>query len=350
MKLAFFFLDAFAPGGYPRDVRWLAGALSAYGCEVSVLGRPGPESDGTGSAIQVTREQEWLREAREADVLHIFGFSNVAQLRAATRMRSVASAVVISPLAHLMSEHVRVSAWKKTPFYAFVGRTLSRKTHAHFFSRREEAESRRFLHPLGSFIAPAGVFPTATTPRLEGPGDHLLFFGRNDVHQKGLDLLVEGYERALARGLDLPLVIGGRAHGESEAFMREAMSRPALKGRLEWAGPASDDERERLMAGARTFVFLSRWDGPPRPVREAIALEVPVIVSGGTNMGDDVTDHGAGLEVRSTPDAIAAALLCTQDVDQIAAWRDGARRLKDDLSWERVASAYLAGYEAVLAR
>ncbi|HWL65038.1 MAG TPA: glycosyltransferase, partial [Actinomycetota bacterium] len=173
----------------------------------------------------------------------------------------------------------------------------------------------------------------------------LLFFGRNDVNQKGLDLLIEGYALARARGLDLPLVIGGRAHEDSANYLTEAVKRQGVSEHVSFVGETSDQERSRLMSNARAFVFPSRWDGPPRPVREAIALGVPVLVTPGTNMAEVVAEHDAGAVMQPTPEGVRDALIQLSDVDRVERWRRNSEKLRAALSWPKLARLYLAAYE-----
>lgn len=348
MKVVFLYHDALAPGGYPRDVRWLAGSLGELGVDVTILGRPGPLSDGLGSATVVDEIGAWGHAVRDDPVLHAFGISNRIQVQALRGLASGASRLVFSPLAHMMREHIRVGSHMKRPAYRIAGAWLrQRGAIGHFFSALDRAESAPFFAPRESFVAGVGVFPDDAAGRVSSTGDpYLLFFGRNDVNQKGLDLLVEGYARARAGGLDLPLVIGGRAHGDSVTLLNTAVERLGVAEHVSFVGETSDEERSRLMANARAFVFPSRWDGPPRPVREAIALGVPVLVTPGTNMADVVAEHDAGAVMDPTPDGVSTALLRLTDPEQVERWRRNSLALRDALSWPTLARIYLAAYGA----
>lgn len=343
-KVCFFYLDGLAPGGYPRDMRWLAGGLIDRGVDVTVLARPGSQSDGLGGADVSSDQDRWPDLVRHTDLLHVFGFSEPAQLKAARALSQAAPATVVSPLVHLMTEHVRVGSWKKRPAYLVAGRVF-RRTTGHFFSEIERQEARRYYDPPRSFLAGAGLFPATDAPAdASRDGDYLLFFGRNDVHQKGLDRLLEGYAEAVRAGFELPLVIAGRAQGDSDTYLRAAAARLGLTTRIELVGERDDRGRDALMRGARTLVFLSRWDGPPRPVREAIAVGLPVIVSRGTNTSELVAAHGAGVEAGDSPSEVAAALLRAADADEVERWRRGVTRLQETMSWSVLAQDFLTGY------
>lgn len=348
MKVALLYFHAFGPGGYPKDVRWLAGSLSSKGVSVQVVANDGEERDGLSNST-ITPVHDLSEAAHHADVLHMLGLFLPAQLRVWRMLRSPAASVV-SPLAHLMPEHVRYRSVKKKPYLAAVRAAFAgaRRRHvAHLFSSEEEPGARKYLGSSDFFQATAGLFPVESSrPNAQDrhSGDYLLFFGRNDVHQKGLDRLLKGYRSAVDLGLDLHLLIAGKSDRDSGDELRAAIRAYQIERNVEVLGEVSIQERTQLLLETKALVFLSRWDGPPRPIREALAVGTPVIVSRGTNMGELVESHGAGRSP-STMEDLAPCLLQAEDEDIVAQWRDGAEKLRERLSWERVADEYIAGYE-----
>jgi glycosyltransferase involved in cell wall biosynthesis len=251
-----------------------------------------------------------------------------------------------------MQPHLRRRWWKKFPYIAAMQPVLATSPHvAHFFSETERAaRGSRYLRAVASFDASLGLFPVFTkkeTPAAASD-DYLLFFGRNDVYQKGIDILLESYARGMAGGLGLPLLIAGQPAGDSERFIAKAIDRLGLAGRVQVLGGVSEERKWELLSGARCLVFLSRWDGPPRPIREAMATGTPVIVSAGTNLGEVVRAVGGGLCVETRLDEIAAGLLGSQDPPTARSWKIKARDYKDVLDWTRVVQQYVRGYELTL--
>ena len=88
MNLALVYLDALAGGGYPRDVRWLAGALADTETSVRLVADKGSNVDGLGSAT-VLSPDEFRSSAHEFDVVHLWGmFAPSAFLLCRGRWRS----------------------------------------------------------------------------------------------------------------------------------------------------------------------------------------------------------------------------------------------------------------------
>jgi glycosyltransferase involved in cell wall biosynthesis len=350
MNVALLYLDALQGGGYPRDVRWLAGGLASAGVAVKLIARPGPHRDGLGTAITVD-PPEFHSVARAADILHLWGIFSPAQFRLSRWLRPRAR-YVITPAAHLMQPHLRRRWWKKLPYIAAMQPVLATSPHvAHFFSETERAaRASRYLRARASFDASLGLFPAFNRKEAAAAAsdDYLLFFGRNDVYQKGIDILLEAYARGMRGGLGLPLLIAGQPAGGSERFIRRAIDRLGLAGRVQMLGRVSEERKWELLSGARCLVFLSRWDGPPRPIREAMATGTPVIVSPGTNLGEIVRAVGGGLCVETRLDEIAAGLLRSQDRPTARLWKSRARAYRDVLDWNRVVQQYVRGYELTL--
>jgi glycosyltransferase involved in cell wall biosynthesis len=357
MKVALVYRDALQGGGYPRDVRWLVGSLAAVGASVTLVAKPGDETDGLTDGVRWVEFGAAARPGQWDVVHHLFGIFIPGQIEVA---RGLPGRVhVVSPGAHLMRAHLSRRWWKKIPYLLWWRARLAGKPVAiHVFSEAELPVVRWILRRAPVFQAPLGVFPTpeGRTPPVPATGaidrglaeDYVLFLGRNDIFQKGIDLLLRGFASAVVRGFRRPLVIAGRPWGDSCTQIHRLCVQLGIKDRVSVLGEVGEGTKWELLRRARCLAFLSRWDGPPRPIRESLAAGTPVIVSHGTNMADLVVEEGAGAAVPGEPDVIAEALLASEDPAGLAAWRQGARRLAERLAWPRVAACYLRGYESVL--
>jgi hypothetical protein len=154
-----------------------------------------------------------------------------------------------------------------------------------------------FEASLGVFPVPVAIAEAQWRKMERTDGADLLFFGRNDVYQKGIDILLEGFARAVRSGVNVRLAIAGWPWMDSERYIRSFIESHGLGDAVRLVGPVDEKTKYDLLAAADYLVFLSRWDGPPRPILEAIAVGTPVIISPETNMGDLVHEYEAGLQV-----------------------------------------------------
>jgi len=143
------------------------------------------------------------------------------------------------------------------------------------------------------------IYPPIETQELEktpsGARDYYLIVGRQ-VASKRLDVTVDAFNE-----LGLPLKVAG----VGEEIARQ---RARAKANIEWLGRVSDAERNRLMAGAKGFVFPPEEDFGMVPL-EAMAAGAPVIAFNGGGAPEYVTDGETGvLFNEQTGLALAAAV------------------------------------------
>ena len=107
--------------------------------------------------------------------------------------------------------------------------------------------------------------------------DYILFLSRIDIYTKGLDLLIDAFERIGSEYPDMRLILAGY---EFDKFEKLLSKRPSfLRKKIEYAGFVTGDEKVSLLSGARMFVLPSRHESAPVSILEAAACGKPVIVS-----------------------------------------------------------------------
>jgi glycosyltransferase involved in cell wall biosynthesis len=145
------------------------------------------------------------------------------------------------------------------------------------------------------------------------------------------------------------LTIAGQAWRGSAAFLADSLRRLRIERDVTIVGEVDELTKADLLTHADYLVFLSRWDGPPRPIREAVALGTPVVVTPESNMGELVERFAAGLQVALDIEKVAQALLRTVlDSSLLERCRKGVEQLKPHLAWDRVAEDYIKGYAEAL--
>jgi len=357
MRAYLVYADALGEGGYPRDIRWLAAGLRGQGARVRVVVEMEQRRRGDLEDLEARIEIAGFRELRlgQQDVVHVFGLFLPRHWPVLVQASRVP--FVLSPMGHLMPHHLERRRLKKRIALAALKPLLVGVPWWHAFAEPEERAIRAVVgEHVNVFRAGLGVFPAANwegsacdRPVEGGDGLRLLFFGRNDVFQKGIDILLRGYAAAVREGACVTLTIAGQPWSDSEVILARLVRELGVEGTVRLVGPVSEARRDELFRSHHYLVFLSRWDGPPRPIREAIARGLPVIVSPETNMAEDVLRCDAGLVARLDPADVARAI--GEAARLGSAWarhRKGAERLREELSWDNVARRYLDGYERVL--
>lgn len=351
MRVGLIYVHALRKGGYPRDIRWLASALANHEADVVLFTRAGDICEGLCDKVRV----EDVKAVGEVDVdlFEVFGLLIPGHAVVLWKLRSMRQPVVISPMAHLMPYALKVRKIPKLLYLEMLS-ILINPAIFHVFSPLERESVRKHFGDRKAFIATLGVYPERYTTSGERQNDkkgrlEILFFGRNDVYQKGIDILLEGFLKASKRGARLNLMIAGQPWKNSSRHIHRFINQHRLHENVRVIGKVDEKTKWRLIAGADYLVFLSRCDGPPRPVREAISVGTPVIVSPETNMGYLVEEYKAGVQVHLDPNAVADTLLKLSSQPELrSSFAERVLELRERLRWERVAADYIEEYTAIL--
>ena len=225
--------------------------------------------------------------------------------------------------------HSGLPYWSR-PHHAVLGRWRRRRLSFIVLNRQElEYAGRHGLR--GVHFVPIPVVDGTFRGTKE---DYLLFFGRLS-REKGLPWALEVAERTGVR-----LVIAGP--GDDRALKE---LRPRLSKTIEYRGTVTDEEKDRLFAGARAFLFPTQWkEGMPAVVAEAAIRGTPVITTAFSAVDLLVKDGETGF-VCKTPDEMVAAISRIDGV-RPRACRDFVAKT---VSPEAVARRHLDVYRDVMA-
>ena len=108
--------------------------------------------------------------------------------------------------------------------------------------------------------------------RLFGHGEHILFLGRIDAREKGLDLLLSAYGR---NGLAMPLLVAGSGTRREER--RFAALLTATSGNVRWLGHVAGQQKQELLEGSAFVVLLSRYESFGLAALEGMSCGKPVV-------------------------------------------------------------------------
>jgi glycosyltransferase involved in cell wall biosynthesis len=354
------YLPATRYGGPIYAVHGLCRALSARGHEVDVfttnvdgdrdsdvpLGSP-VDLDGVSvryfsSIFRRLYVSPAMRTAFAAsiagyDIVHlhsVFLWPTFAAARAAARRRVP---YIVSPRGMLVPELVaRKSSIAKTLWI----RTIERRTFAnaasiHFTAQAEWDDARRIGIPLPyPFVVPNGIDlpPAGSAPRFP---DTLLFLGRINW-KKGLGFLLDALK-------DVPAakaVIAGNDDEELTPKLRAQAERNGITDRIFFRGPVTGVAKDELLRTSTALVLPSLSENFGNVVLEAMAVEMPVIVTPEVGLARDVEAAGAGIVTSNQPAALAAAInrLLGDSHARVTMGRCGREVVRARFTWDRVAA------------
>jgi phosphatidylinositol alpha-mannosyltransferase len=160
----------------------------------------------------------------------------------------------------------------KLPFRVVERYALRLYRHFIVLNEADRATVHRYNREARCLLIPNGAYRPEVADGEFGQGRHLLFIGRIDVEQKGLDLLL----RALSRyPPGLPLMIAGAGTRREENKLRALAEQVDVPVVL--LGRVCGAEKERLLRDAACVVVPSRYETFCLSALEAMTYGKPVV-------------------------------------------------------------------------
>ena len=191
-------------------------------------------------------------------------------------------------------------------------------------------------------------------PRPDDPVRYV-FVGRLDVFTKGLDILLDAFADAERRlqGREVTLTLVGPDWRGSLRWLRRRTEELGIAHRVLLTGAVSRREVASMLHQSDIYVQLSRHDGFPSSVSEALLAGKPVILS-------QAVGHASYPEVASLPHvrvvpptttgAVEAMLDLSRRIGELEKIAEQHRTGVDNFfSWERIAGLHLETYKNIVA-
>ena len=165
--------------------------------------------------------------------------------------------------------------------------------------------------------------------------------------QKGHAVLMEALAEVKRRGLDFVVALAGE--GSLRAALERKVAELGLTDCVRFLGMV--EEIGPLLTAADAVVMPSLWEGLPLTLLEALARGRPVVASATGGIPEVIEDRVSG---RLVPPGDVAALAEALEwlhrrADLAAALgREGAARVRESFTWERVVQSFEEVYDEVL--
>lgn len=352
--------------GVEKTIFYLARYQAKMGHDVAVINLTNKPVLEIGSGVHVENFKSicggWIipRALKDAiirlrpDVIHLHSAyvpSNAAVGRFA-RIESIP--YVTTPNGNLSPLLLKRRAWLKIPYKRLFELPLqNRSAFVHAINDSADIRSYGVKSPIIS--APNGMeiddrpMPddifAMKFPEFAG-ATRVLYLGRLDVEQKGLDLLIESYARL--EGSNTVLILAGTSWKNGRDRLELLAEKLHVRRRIVFYGGAFGEEKRSLLKHADFFVHTSRWEaGIPFSVLEGLAAGLPTLVTLGADPAGLVAHNMAGINVDPDSNSIAAALghLLALYPESRKVYSIAAQELiRSQFSWERIAKTIVEGY------
>lgn len=137
----------------------------------------------------------------------------------------------------------------------------------------DEAKMKKVNKHIISRVVPEGVDERFFKIKRVKP-KHVLFLGRYDIHQKGIDLLLKAY-KLVSDKMTYPLVLAGK--GVDQNKIHSMIQNLGLENKVKLVGPAYGNKKEKLLSESIAVAFPSRHEGFPLFSLEALAAGLAIL-------------------------------------------------------------------------
>lgn len=110
-----------------------------------------------------------------------------------------------------------------------------------------------------------------------GEKNYILFIGRLDVYQKGLDMLIKAFFDCVKNIKEDLYIVGDSSTREDKQVLTSLIEKYNLSNRIKLLGKVVGRRKELLLSNAKFMVFPSRYEGQSLSMLEAIALGKSIV-------------------------------------------------------------------------
>lgn len=323
------------------------------GTALPAFGRSFPLAAGPRRLGRSPAMHGWLRgQARQGqlDLIHTHGLWMMTNVYPGWVARRSGVPLMVSPRGTFTEYAFALGSRVKTLFWPLIQRpAIADAACFHATSEQEYEDIRRlgFHQPVA--VIPNGIDLPPPGERSRGARRELLFLAR--IHpNKGLDILLPAWASLEQRFPDWDLrIVGTDAgyHGVSGylAEMKGLAQRLGLR-RARFDGALYGDDKVRAYRAADLYVLPSYSENFGMTVAEALAQEVPAVVTKGAPWGG-LERAGAGWWVDASERTLAEGLEQAMACDRGALderGRRGREWMEREFDWQRIAAGMGATY------
>ena len=199
-----------------------------------------------------------------------------------------------------------------------------------------EKKMRKYAPNIISRLIPEGVDNEYFNIEKKSP-KHILFLGRLDIGQKGIDLLLQAYAN-VKNNIKWPLVIAG--NGPDEEKTKNLINKLGLNSRVSMIGPAYGEKKNHVIAETLFVALPSRHEGFCLFALEALAAGIPLAafdIPGISWINSAAARKATPFNTREYAETLVKLSNNSELLDKMGL---AAEELAEKFTWEKTAQKY----------
>lgn len=212
------------------------------------------------------------------------------------------------------------------------------------YSKTDSVKAKKLNPGIIYKIVPQGVGDEYLKIRLKEP-KYILFLGRFDIMQKGIDLMLKSYNQ-VKEEIGLPLIIAG--HGPDGKKIKKLIKDLNLTDYVSLVGSAYGKKKIDLISHAAFVAFPSRHDEMSIWSLEALASGLPLVVFNLPEhkwISPEVSLRAKAFSIKQFSEAL---LKLSKDKKLLEQKRKNSKSFVRKFTWEKVAKYFEIFFNEVL--
>lgn len=179
-----------------------------------------------------------------------------------------------------------------------------------------------------------------------------VYIGRLDAFHKGLDLLIEAVSKVKNEMLAANATVdiyGPDLYGRYE-HIAELIELWKVGDVVSLHHEVAGEQKEQILLDSDVFIQTSRFEGMPLGILEALSYGLPCLVTDGTNLGSEITEHFSGWNGGNDADGISKAIMRAIDNKEslLEIGTNGRRFVAEKYSWSKIAEKAIREYSKLV--
>ena len=315
-------------------------------CDITWLDISGNQFDVDNRIKKRTRDDfldDKVDIAVFADPFNSLEFCSIASI-----LRKNKIPYIISPHGCFHRNALKNKAVKKYIAIHTVFRQFLKKAYGvQFLCENEKNNSLQFNTSL---IIPNGI-ESSQLFRERKCVKNFTFISRKDVTNKGIDLLLEAADQLrdeLEKKEISIRIFGSHESDKDDKYIADMIANYKLTSIVQNFGPVFGDEKQGTLDDTDVFVLVSRHEGFPMSVLEALSFGIPTLVSVETNMGNLINSNHAGWVCNAEVGSVVKAMRDAIAEENLSQLSRNARELANNYTWSSVANDTVSTYKKII--
>lgn len=258
---------------------------------------------------------------------------------------------IIIPHGSLTTDAQKIKPLKKYFANLFIfNKFIYKSNYIQYLSDNELNMSKKFNH--NSFILGNGINKSnKIKEKFSNNGIKLIYVGRYAIYHKGIDILLDSCEKAydIMKKNNITLSLYGSGNDGIEKIQK-MVDEKKINDIVNVNGPIFGKEKREIILKHDFFIQMSRLEGQPLGIMEAMTFGMPIIVSEGTTFSKIADKEKCGFCCSNSSDfSHVIECIIKENADNFKLMGlNSLKYSKNNFVWDSVASNTIKKYKEII--